>query len=113
MFRAAGFGLGALNDADEDDLDVYDSGVGSSARNRVAFDATLGEDNHHISVGPSGTRKAAAQVPVSLISLILGCSYSHVFGKRVPPGITQTFNDGTPVLKGFVLSDKPVSEDRW
>ena len=32
--------------------------------------------------------------------------------KSVPPGITQTFNDGTPVLKGFVLSNKPVAEDR-
>ena len=33
----AGFGLGALNDADEDDLDVYDADFGS-ARNRLAYD---------------------------------------------------------------------------
>ena len=42
--------------------------------------------------------------------------FSHVMAvKRVPPKslTTQTFRDGRPVLKGFVLSDKPVAEDRW
>ncbi|TFK92456.1 hypothetical protein K466DRAFT_480570 [Polyporus arcularius HHB13444] len=94
---AAGFGLGALNDADEDDIDVYDGAIGPSARSRVAYDNLLGEDDHHISIGSRNSTRQGAQGPVS----------------RVPPGITQTFNDGTPVLKGFVLSDKPVSEDRW
>ncbi|TBU44672.1 hypothetical protein BD309DRAFT_919406 [Dichomitus squalens] len=91
---SAGFGLGALNDADDDDLDIYDGGP--SGRNRMAYDSSLGDDDHYITVGSSASRRRnAIQEP------------------SVPPGITQTFNDGTPVLKGFVLSNKPVSEDRW
>ncbi|KAI0675593.1 hypothetical protein C8Q78DRAFT_1005437 [Trametes maxima] len=91
---SAGFGLGALNDADDDDIDVYDSGA-ATGRSRVAFDDSLGEDDHHISIGSGSRRRTSGQEP------------------RVPPGITQTLRDGTPVLKGFVLSGKPVAEDRW
>ena len=40
----AGFGLGALNDADEDDVDIYDHGP-SSRRNLTAFEA--GDENRH------------------------------------------------------------------
>ncbi|KAM5534503.1 hypothetical protein V8D89_011835 [Ganoderma adspersum] len=91
---SSGFGLGALNDADEDDLDVYDSG--HSGRNRVAYDNSLGDDDHRISIGSRPSRKQG--VPQ---------------GPTAPAAIPQTFNDGTPVLKGFVLSAKPVAEDRW
>ena len=49
----AGFGLGALNDADEDDLDVYESGFPSS-KNRVAYEDVDPEDLHTI----IGNRKA-------------------------------------------------------
>ena len=41
---AGGFGLGALNDADEDDIDVYDPGP-SSRRNLTAYEA--GDENRH------------------------------------------------------------------
>ncbi|KAI0079117.1 hypothetical protein K474DRAFT_1705947 [Panus rudis PR-1116 ss-1] len=84
---SAGFGLGALNDADEDDLDVYDSGLGSNARNRVAYD--VHDDDERITLGSSRNTNRQA-------------------GSRAPKGFTQTFLDGTPVLKGFVLSDRPV-----
>jgi hypothetical protein len=42
-----GFGLGALNDADEDDLDVYDSMLhpSSSSKQRVAYDHAQGADD--------------------------------------------------------------------
>ncbi|OSD05393.1 hypothetical protein PYCCODRAFT_1362247 [Trametes coccinea BRFM310] len=90
---AAGFGLGALNDADEDDIDIYDSGPGAG-RSRVAFDETLGDDDQHISIGSSRGKRSERET-------------------RVPPGITQTFRDGTTVLKGFILSNKPIAEDRW
>lgn len=71
--RIAGFGLGALNDADEDDLDVYDSGMGPSARSRVAFDSSFGDDDHHMSIGSSSLRRQGAQGPVrSHISSICG-----------------------------------------
>ncbi|KAI9062765.1 hypothetical protein FKP32DRAFT_1593437 [Trametes sanguinea] len=91
---AAGFGLGALNDADEDDIDIYDSGPATRG-SRVAFDENLGDDEQYISIGSSAKGKRSERE------------------SRVPPGITQTFRDGTPVLKGFLLSNKPVAEDRW
>ncbi|CDO68796.1 hypothetical protein BN946_scf184805.g5 [Trametes cinnabarina] len=90
---AAGFGLGALNDADEDDIDIYDSGVGLG-RSRVAFEGVDDEDQY-MSIRSSARRGPSERET------------------RAPSGITQTFRDGTPVLRGFVLSNKPVAEDRW
>ncbi|TFY64484.1 hypothetical protein EVJ58_g2600 [Rhodofomes roseus] len=95
---AAGFGLGALNDADEDDLDVYDIGRGTArgGRSRMAYDA-MDEDDTRISMGSSSSKRDQGR-------------QSHRVASTT---VTQTFNDGRPVLKGFVLSDKPVAEDRW
>ncbi|KAL0953926.1 hypothetical protein HGRIS_005091 [Hohenbuehelia grisea] len=88
---AGGFGLGALNDADEDDLDVYDSGP-SATRNRTAYDTIARDEDEHISVGPRSARMTSGSRPTASV---------------------QTFQDGQPVLPGFVLSDRPVAEDRW
>ncbi|KZT69228.1 hypothetical protein DAEQUDRAFT_811463 [Daedalea quercina L-15889] len=94
---SAGFGLGALNDADEDDLDVYDgsTGAGRGGRSGMAYDA-MDEDDAQITMGPSSSKRR-----------------SQGTTSRAAPMITQTFNDGRQVLKGFVLSDRPVAEDRW
>jgi hypothetical protein len=48
---SAGFGLGALNDADEDDLDVYE-GISTydPSRSRMAYDRTDDDDDGHISI---------------------------------------------------------------
>ncbi len=108
----AGFGLGALNDADDDDVDIYDAGAGSG-RSRLAFDDSLGDDDQYISIGSSSRRQPAPREPVSLRSFPYALAPLTCFDKRVPPGISQTFHDGTPVLRGFVLSGKPVAEDRW
>lgn len=91
---SAGFGLGALNDADEDDLDVYEGALhaGSSRSRRVAYDAE--DDGDQIAMGSSRRAGPSSQ-------------------KSIPAGIAQTFRDGKPVLKGFALSDQPVAEDRW
>ena len=35
---SAGFGLGALNDADDDDLDVYDGPASKRGQSRVAYE---------------------------------------------------------------------------
>ncbi|KAF7289085.1 G-patch domain [Mycena chlorophos] len=90
---AGGFGLGALNDADEDDLDVYDSGARTQDRNRTAYDIIDREEDEKISIGSRADRNVASRTR--------------------PAGSTHNFQDGRPVLAGFVLSDKPVSEDRW
>ncbi|KAL1678877.1 hypothetical protein EV122DRAFT_264169 [Schizophyllum commune] len=91
---AAGFGLGALNEADEDDLDIYDSGV-PAARRGVAYDIIDREEEDEISISRRGQHRAQPQAP----------QRSSAF--------TQTFRDGQVVLPGFQLSDKPVAEDRW
>nr|GAT51423.1 G-patch domain [Mycena chlorophos] len=90
---AGGFGLGALNDADENDLDVYDSGARTQDRNRTAYDIIDREEDEKISIGSRTDRNVASRTR--------------------PAGSTHNFQDGRPVLAGFVLSDKPVSEDRW
>ncbi|KAJ7663790.1 hypothetical protein DFH06DRAFT_1295824 [Mycena polygramma] len=89
---ASGFGLGALNDADEDDLDVYDGGFAQS-RNRTAYDIIDREEEEKISIG--------------------GKTDSRNRPSTMPASSSHTFHDGKPVLAGFVLSDKPVAEDRW
>ncbi|KAJ3839385.1 hypothetical protein F5878DRAFT_535694 [Lentinula raphanica] len=86
---SSGFGLGALNDADEDDLDVYDSGS-ANVRNRLAYDGTDDHDRERSSLGGSKSKS--------------------VSGPTLSSG---KFRDGGAVLPGFVLSDKPVMEDRW
>ena len=59
----AGFGLGALNDADEDDLDVYD--LSHSARDggrHQAYDTNEREDDDKIVIGRSQARTHHKQV---------------------------------------------------
>lgn len=89
---AAGFGLGALNDVDEDDLDVYDGGP-SSNRRLQAYDIVERDDDDTIQIGSRHDKGVKPNVR--------------------PASSLTTFRDGRPVLAGFVLSDKPVAEDRW
>ncbi|KAL0580862.1 hypothetical protein V5O48_001154 [Marasmius crinis-equi] len=88
---SAGFGLGALNDADEDDLDVYDAGP--SRRNRTAYDIADEDGDDRVTIGGRANRKKGPS--------------------NIAPTTTETFRDGTVVLPGFTLYDKPVAEDRW
>ncbi|KAF5373290.1 hypothetical protein D9615_007371 [Tricholomella constricta] len=89
---AAGFGLGALNDADEDDLDVYDGGP-TSHRRREAYDAIDRDEEDTFAIGGRSQRGKKPTVR--------------------PASSVARFRDGQPVLAGFILSDKPVSDDRW
>ncbi|KAG6908902.1 hypothetical protein DXG01_002880 [Tephrocybe rancida] len=89
---AAGFGLGALNDADEDDLDVYDGGA-SSNRRREAYDISEREQDDSITIS--------------------GRTEKHTKAPNRPATSVAVFRDGQAVLPGFILSEKPVSEDRW
>ncbi|EIN06259.1 hypothetical protein PUNSTDRAFT_145550 [Punctularia strigosozonata HHB-11173 SS5] len=92
---AAGFGLGALNDADEDDLDVYDPSGSNRSATRMAYDIADHDDPDRIAIGGRSTRGPTAAPRL-----------------QQPVGY-QTFRDGRPVLKGFILSDQPVAEDKW
>ena len=63
IFYIAGFGLGALNDADEDDFDVYD--LSHSARDggrHQAYDTSEREDDDKIVIGQSQARTHHKQV---------------------------------------------------
>lgn len=56
---SAGFGLGAVNDADEDDLDIYDGGS-AQPRRHMAYDASEKDDEDEITIGPGSKRKATS-----------------------------------------------------
>jgi hypothetical protein len=55
----AGFGLGALNDADDDDLDVYETS--SNIRNRTAYDIADREEDDKIAISSKSERGKRAQ----------------------------------------------------
>ncbi|KIO17668.1 hypothetical protein M407DRAFT_32650 [Tulasnella calospora MUT 4182] len=92
---SAGFGLGALNDADDDDVDIYDTGDASSSRRRMAFQDD--EDDDMITLGPSTQRS----------------SKRHDEKKAPISSSAQAFHDGRPVPSGFAISAKPEIEDTW
>lgn len=57
--RSGGFGLGALNDADEDDLDVYDYDQRNTGQ-RVAYDHINGDNDDTVLIGGRAERSKAA-----------------------------------------------------
>jgi len=98
-----------LNDADEDDLDVYDGGL-TSSRRREAYDTTERDDEDTVTIGGRSERgkkpPVVSQVPRTILAPVF-----HI--PKRPASSVALFRDGQPVLAGFILSDKPVSEDRW
>ena len=91
----AGFGLGALNDAEDDDVDIYDAAAPQRSGRALAYDAY--DSGEKLTLG-SGRHSSEKRRPL---------------GERNQAGATYTFHDGRPVLQGFMLSDKPVAEDTW
>ncbi|KAG9031825.1 hypothetical protein FRB95_002270 [Tulasnella sp. JGI-2019a] len=90
---SVGFGLGASNDADEDDLDVYDGGQDRRTGQRLAFED---EEDHD--------------------TITLGHSKNPVKTVKPPPqaqGPSDAFHDGKPVPSGFVVAAKPEVDDTW
>jgi hypothetical protein len=76
----AGFGLGALNDADDDDLDVYDGDLRKS-RNRTAYDASERDDDFRISNGkgePKSSMVSRLNSFLKILVLILTSSRDHL-----------------------------------
>ncbi|KAG6850675.1 hypothetical protein H0H93_010403 [Arthromyces matolae] len=92
---SAGFGLGALNDADDDDVDVYEGAASSSNRRRVAYDIADHEQDDPIAV----QRRKDKQVKGS--------------DKTASASSVAYFRDGQPVIPGFVLAEKTVTDDVW
>ncbi|KAG1816446.1 uncharacterized protein BJ212DRAFT_1354770 [Suillus subaureus] len=92
---AGGFGLGALNDADDDDLDVYDQSQ-VHGRNRHAYDANDLHDEERVFMS---SRSQGAR------------DLGKVAQPQRPSTGLVTFRDGRQPLNGFVISEKPVAED--
>lgn len=65
-----GFGLGALNDADEDDLDVYDHAIGHG-RSRHAFDINDMHDEERVVIGGRGAKFNTTTIPTPSVSSAL------------------------------------------
>lgn len=95
VFNPAGFGLGALNDAEDDDVDVYDSAAPHRSSRAVAYDAY--DSGEKVTLG---SKRQTAE-------------YQQPLGERRQIDKSYTFHDGRPVLSGFMLSDQPVAEDTW
>jgi G patch domain-containing protein 1 len=103
--------LGALNDADDDDLDVYDGDFRKS-RTRTAYDASEREGDFRISKGKAEPKSSMVSRLNPFLKIL--CLDSYVFKRpSSSSNASSTFHNGQRVLDGFVLSDKPVAEDRW
>jgi hypothetical protein len=63
---SAGFGLGALNDADEDDIDVYDTGS-TRGRTHMAYDTADRDDNEDIILGNKQQNRRTGSEKVSVV----------------------------------------------
>ena len=100
----AGFGLGALNDADEDDIDVYDGGRNTS-KSKIAYDISEREGDTVVL-----TQKKAKVEPVRMDFTL--CAIQTIYTSKRRTTTYATFSNGLPVLPGFVLADK-VQEDEW
>ena len=69
----AGFGLGALNEADDDDLDVYDSSL-PAERTYMPYDAADRETDENISL--SGSKGRTPQVQARSVSSCVSTVYA-------------------------------------
>jgi G patch domain-containing protein 1 len=76
----------------------------------MAYDASEHDDGDRIVIG---SNKHARQSKPEQVSSphIESRMLAHTFKRSTLSA--QTFHDGRLVLTGFVLSDKPVAEDRW
>ena len=87
---AGAFGIGALEEADEDDFSVYDNSIRLGAGTVIHEE---GEDDNHYRPKVS---KTAFQ------SKAFGTSHDY-----------NTFNDGTSIISGFSLAKKIQEPDIW
>ncbi|KAF8273088.1 hypothetical protein EI94DRAFT_1676992 [Lactarius quietus] len=86
---AAGFGLGALNEADDDDIDIYDS-ASRAERTYMPYDSTRDADESASLSKNKANHKAVGATTTQ-----------------------QKFSNGLIVLSGFVLSPESGQKDQW
>lgn len=107
----AGFGLG-IDDADEDDMDIYHSDATRADHNaRVAFDLD-DQDNDVVMLGPG----AVGANKVRRNGLPDARQEGRTF--KAPRQVdasqeNRTWNDGKPVIAGFVIDPNATTQDKW
>lgn len=110
QLRIAGFGLG-IDDADEDDMDIYHTdGSRADHAARVAFDMN-DQDNDVVLLGPGvvGADKSRTSRPESRQDGRIPKARKQADAPRE----TQKWNDGKPVIAGFVIDPNATTQDKW
>ncbi|KAJ9126346.1 hypothetical protein QFC24_002080 [Naganishia onofrii] len=108
---SAGFGLG-IDEADEDDLDIYNSDTIHPRQNsRMAYDLAEHDDDI-VLLGPGsiGADKGQRRIPRA------SEDDGRTFKKRRQAEEVQdgnVWNDGKPVLPGFMIDPKATTQDKW
>ena len=114
MPRGGAFGISALEDADEDDDDVYGSGLGG--RNGHSAMIMHDDEDEEDSFMPAGmgSRRKPEPLRHQTARGVNGQKSKNAEARRKPPDKElQKFNDGTPIVPGFVLASRPQQPDKW
>ena len=92
---------------------MYDGSLEQGERRRLAYDAGDEEDDRIILGSKSNHTKNVRPLDSPPL-YVWHLSLIYIFQSQTSnsPSIF-TFHDGRPVLAGFVLSEKPVMEDKW
>lgn len=77
----------------------------------MAYDASEHDDSDKIVIGSKKHDVQSKPEPVSSPCDRIEDVSTYIFKRSASSA--QTFHDGRLVLRGFVLSEKPVAEDRW
>lgn len=109
--RGGAFGISALEDADEDDDDIYSSGPGGSLSGSRGG-LTL-HDEEEDDEPAFGARRRPELLQYQDRSKLRGSQSTARVRQAAPKTDLQKFSDGTPVVPGFVLADKAQPPDKW
>jgi G patch domain-containing protein 1 len=102
------FGISALEDADEDDLDVY--GAGSSAPRSMVLNDEDEDDDAFAGASLHSRRPELLKWNDRRKGDTARPGKTEAFSARETP---QVFNDGSPMLPGFVLASRIQPPDKW
>jgi hypothetical protein len=107
----AGFGLG-IDEADEDDLDIYNSDTIHPRQNsRMAYDLAEHDDDI-VLLGPGSVGADKGQRRIPRASEDDGRTFKKPRqAEEVQDG--NVWNDGKPVLPGFMIDPKATMQDKW
>lgn len=105
----AGFGLG-IDDADEDDMDIYHTDSSRADHGaRMAYD--LDDHNDVVLLGPGVVGADKFRTGSSRTAEDGRTFKKPLLKDRTREG--NVWNDGKPVLPGFVIDPNATTQDKW